>query len=430
MVVGGYSSYCSNPNNNCPFEFLLQQTPTMTSIVQAGTNLIISGTGFGSTGESNIVLIGDKGSCDITAANVTSIACTISNSPSGEQKVQVNVVDKGFAINNANTTVTVPLTITSFQPSEGPAGGGFILTINGTGFSADTMVLVGEQFCIDAEIAKFSFISCTAPPFTSGTGHVNITVIDGMQSITANSVFFYNVTQTPMISSIEPDVVMMGGGLMNITGTGFGDNIGVVLIGTTNALILSSSSNQIQINLPKLPPGRYPITVKTSAGVALSPVPIEYQFYIQAIVPQVGSLNGGNEIDVFGQGFDNLTSINLRDENNRTYPCEVMTVSSDRIRCRTSSSAQERTITANGTYPDYGFGSAWSPARAIIEPGTRITWNWNGSDSTRNRTYRVQQVVNAYSTDSVTNGFDSGPATAIGEHRLMIHRKYIIVILI
>ena len=428
MIVGGYSSYCSNFNNNCPFEFSLEETPIITSIVQVGTDLTISGTGFGSVRESNTVLIGDKGSCDITAANTTSITCTISNSPSGEQEVLVIVAGKGYAINNANTIVTVPLTIISFQPSEGPAGGGFILIINGTGFSADTMVLVGEQFCIDAEIVKFASISCTAPPLSSGTGHVNITVFDGAQSITANSLFFYNVTQTPRITSIEPDVVTMSGGLMNITGTGFGDNIDAVLIGTTNAFIVSFSSNQIQINLPKLPPGRYPITVKTSSGVALSPVSIEYQFYIRAIYPQVGSLNGGHEIHVFGQGFDNLTSINLRDENNRTYPCEIMTISSDRIRCRTSSFVKERTVTANGTYPDYGFGSAWSPARAIIEPGTRITWNWNGLDSTRNRTYRVQQVLNAYSTDSVTNGFDSGLATVIGEHLLMINRKHISVI--
>lgn len=381
-------------------------------------NLTISGTGFGSTQESNTVLIGDKGSCDIITASTTSITCTISNSPSGEQEVRVNVIGKGFAINNANTIVVVPLTIISFQPSEGPAGGGFLLTINGSGFSDNSMVFVGEELCMNAEIVNFASISCTAPPFTSNTGYVNIMIIDGILSTTASSTFFYNATQTPIISSIEPAVVTMSGGLMNITGTGFGDNIEAVFIGTANALIVSFSSNEIQINLPKLAPGRYPITVKTSSGIALSPVSIEYQFHIQAIYPQVGSLNGGNEIDVFGQGFDNLTSINFRDETNRTYPCEVMTISSNQIRCRTTSFAQETTITANGTYPDYGIGSAWSPVRAMIEPGTRVTWNWNGSYSTGNRTYRVQQVANAYSTDSVTNGFDSGSATVIGEHQL------------
>ncbi|CAF3652088.1 unnamed protein product [Rotaria sordida] len=415
VLVGGYSSYCSNTDNNCPFQWLIQQTPLIFAVNQNGTIVTIDGIGFGSTLESNIVSIGESGSCNVTKINVTSIICTIVNAPSGPQSVQVNVVNKGFAQSNGSTTVIVQLSIISFQPTRGGAGGGYRLTVIGTGFSSNASITIDGNPCTNTSIANFSSITCIVPPITNiNNGQALVTVIDGTLSANASSYFLYNTSVTPTIFSISPTIFTMNGGTLNITGVGFGNSSVSVFVGSTNISIMSLSPNQILVRLSALPPGLYPVTVNTSNGFAQPLVYVEYRFYVQQISPQVGSLYGGTNVSVQGEGFDNSTIIQFRDQNNFLFPCNITSIESTQINCRTTSAVSQVTIIANGIDPIKGPGFAWLPSRQTVQQGTVVTWQWNSPIVTLPLTYKILQVANPYSNQLVTGGFDSGVATASG----------------
>lgn len=415
VIVDGYPSYCSNTNNNCQFQYLIDQTPTITSLVQNGLNITITGNGFSSLPQSNTVLIGDDGSCQVIASNTTTLLCTIGRSASGMQVVRVNVGGKGYASTNGTLTVNVSLIITSFEPMTGGGGGGYLLKVYGNGFSSNTIVIIDGSVCITSETSTLSHIVCTVPPARAqNISGVVLSVIDGINTVNATSLFVYNTSSGPMISSIEPRVITMDGEVMNITGTRIGDGLAAVFIGVMNARILSSSSSHIQITLPKLPPGLYPVSISTSEGYALSPVQIEYRFYVQRVFPQIVSLYDGTDIFIHGEGLNNNVGINFRDQSNRLYPCTIVTTSSNTIHCKTVSLAKNITITADGIHPLYGSGFAWSSSRQTVEQGTLVIWKWSSPQSL-NLTYNVQEASNAYTTEPSTNGFVSDSASSSGE---------------
>ncbi|CAM4971603.1 unnamed protein product [Rotaria socialis] len=416
VVVGGYSSYCSKPNNDCPFQWSIQQTPIIYAVEQNETTIMIDGIEFGSTVESNLVSIGDSGSCNVTEVNETSIICTIINAPSGSQIVQVYVINKGFASTNETFTVVVPLTIISFHPVRGAAGGGYPLTIIGSGFSSTASVTIDGSPCKNSVIVNFSSITCIVPPITNvNNGQAVVTVIDGMYAANASAYFVYNIFMTPTILSISPAFVTMNGGLLNITGVGFGNSSVSVYVGSRIVSVLSSSSNQILVNLNSLSPGLYPVTVNTPTGFARPLVYIEYRFHVQNISPQVGSLYGGTDISVEGEGFDNSTVVRFRDQDNRILPCSIVSMQSTYINCQTTSLVSQVTITANGV--DF----VWSPSRQTVQQGTMVTWQWNSSTRPSRLTYKVLQVENVYSSQPVADGFDSGSATASGSFSYQFH---------
>ena len=121
MFVGGYPSQCVG-SGTCDFQWLLAQTPTVSSISPSGMTLTITGTGFSTTLSSNNVIIGTSGVCTVSAATTTSLTCTISAAPAGTYGVQVNIAGKGLATGTGGTTVTIPLQITSISPTQGGAG--------------------------------------------------------------------------------------------------------------------------------------------------------------------------------------------------------------------------------------------------------------------------------------------------------------------
>lgn len=122
MFVGGYPSKCANVNNSCQFQWSSLQTPTISGLSQTGMTVSISGTGFSTVPASNIVLIGTINSCVVTSATSTSITCTIGNAPAGTYNVNVNIVGKGLAYGSGNFSVTVPVQVLLFSPSQGGAG--------------------------------------------------------------------------------------------------------------------------------------------------------------------------------------------------------------------------------------------------------------------------------------------------------------------
>jgi hypothetical protein len=121
VFVGGYPSQCSG-SNTCDFQWLTTQTPTVSSIVQSDMTLVITGTGFSAMANSNQVIIGTSGLCIVASPTTTALTCNISDAPSGNYTVQVNVANKGLATGTSNFIVTVSLQITSISPTQGGAG--------------------------------------------------------------------------------------------------------------------------------------------------------------------------------------------------------------------------------------------------------------------------------------------------------------------
>ncbi len=277
------------------------------------------------------------------------------------------------------------------------------------------MVTVDGNTCSNPQISIFSSITCIVPPTTALTNRqVSVSVIDGSSTANASSQFTYNVTNTPTITSISPNVVTMSGGQLTIIGTLFSTSSIFVLIGTTSATIVSASTTQIVVTLPSLAPGLYPVFVSTANGFARPSFEIEYQFYVQAVSPQVGSLYGGTDVYVQGQGFDNSTTVNFT-SNSTEIPCNVVSFQSTQIHCQTTSAAPQVNITSNGVDPVYGAGFAWSPQYATVQQGAIVNWQWGSSALLSSINYKVQQVANGYATQALSGGFDSGAASSSGK---------------
>jgi len=413
VLVGGYPSQCVG-TSTCDFQWLSAQTPTVTSISQSSTTLTITGTGFSTTPGSNTVIIGTSGSCTVTSATATSLTCTIAAAPAGTYPVQVNVDGKGLATGASSFTANVNLAATGIAPITGGAGGGYLLNINGTGFSSFSVVTIDGNVCKNPTVTNFASISCTVPPSSVNSNTpVNVVVTSGSSSSTSPTQFTYDVTNTPTITSFTPSVVTMAGGVLNITGTNFGTTLATVLVGTTRATVRSTTSTQIFATLPSLAPGIYPVYVITTNGYARPAVSVEYRFYVQSVTPQVGSLFGGSDVYIRGQGFDGTTSVAFSDSNNN-IPCNILSYQSDMIHCRTGPAAPTATISATGVDPTYGAGFAWSPQYATVQQGAIVQWQWGSSSLLNSLSYKVVQVANSQSIGLVAGGFDSGNATSSG----------------
>lgn len=401
---------------------MISQTPIVTSVNQNGATVTIIGNGFSVQPELNMVSIGEIGSCTVQSATATTIVCNIANAPAGQHVLQVNVADKGLASSNTIYTVSVPLVITSFSPNGGDSGGGYKLTVSGSGFSPNTVIILGNNYCINMTFIDFTSVQCTVPPSSSGSLiQVQVKANDVTNTATASTQFTYNVTTstTPTISSINPTYVTMSAGLLDINGTGFGTNDITVLVGTKNARVLSSSNTHIRVSLIALPPGLYPVTVHTTSGFARPLFQIEYRFYIQQISPQVGSAYGGTDIYLNGVGFENRTRVQLRDKDDRVSPCNILSVQPNQIHCQTTKPTRQVNITSYGTHPTYGFGYSWLPIRETVEQGTVVTWYWDSTQLFTPAYYKIQQVANSYDTMPISNGFDSGTATVTGKNEIV-----------
>lgn len=385
-------------------------------IVQSNTVLTIHGNGFDTNPQSNIVSIGESGQCAVQTCTATTIVCGINNSPSGYHELRVNVLDKGLASNNGSSIIFVPMWIDTFNPNGGDAGGGYRLTIRGGGFSSFSRVAIGNNPCVETTLIDYATLQCTVPPSATNTlSPVSITITDRFNSTTSSNLFTYNSTTGATIYTINPTYVGVRGGLLSINGTGFVGRGVSVFIGAQSVRVLAATNDAILVNLAAMEPGRYPITVRTIVGYAQPMFHVEYRFYVQEVVPQVGSAYGGTDLYVHGVGFDNDTRVRVRDHNNRTASCNIVRVQSDQIHCRTTFNNSQIVITSYGSHPSYGFGYSWNPIREIVRQGTIVTWYWDSTQLLSPVSYKVQQVNSMSSNTATQDGFDSGTATTIGQ---------------
>ena len=224
------------PSSPCDQFTYIAPVPTVTAVspgfgpIAGGTPVTITGTGF--TGATAVSF----GAADAPGYSVTDDQhITVSSPPApgaGAGMVHVTVTTGGgtssTGANDHFTYVAAP-TITAIAPHAGPAGGGTVVTITGTGFlgtggvggvTGASGVKFGQVNAATYTVNSATQLTTTSPAAPGGTVHIRVTSGGGTSAPVAADQF--NVVGPPSIIGVSPSSgPTTGGNTVQVTGSGF-----------------------------------------------------------------------------------------------------------------------------------------------------------------------------------------------------------------
>ncbi len=188
-----------------------------------------------------------------------------------------------------------PPTVTAISPSSGPAAGGTLVTITGTGFTGATEVAFGSTAATSFTVNSATSITAAAPA-GAGTVDVTVTAAGVASAASAADQFTY---LPPAVSSISPSSgPALGGTVVTIGGTNFTGATAVHFGVNAAASFTVNSDSQIVATAPA---GSGTVDVTVSAAAATSATSAADQFtYIPApavttVAPNSGAPGGRHQ---------------------------------------------------------------------------------------------------------------------------------------
>ena len=252
--------------------------------------------------------------------------------------------------------ISVGITLTAVQPSSGGTAGGTTLTITGSGFGTSNTDLSVSVSGVDCEVLSVepTQISCKTGPHASGT--VDIVVSANDVSASLSQKYTYDSALEAVITGFSPSSgPVYGGSLLTITGTGFPDTISEieVMVGKNTCRVQSTTATEITCTLPRNPPGEEKVVVETQmngrASYNGSETKYTYVLTVSGVSPQSGSLNGGTEVTITGEGFNGNMSGNVVKFGEKR--CVVIESTTSEIKCKTENGGEIVQVDNSGSHP-------------------------------------------------------------------------------
>ena len=177
-------------------------------------------------------------------------------------------------------------TVTSISPTQGPTGGGTVVTVTGTNFASGATVSFGGVAATGVTVASATSLTATAP---AGTGTVNATVTTsgGTSATTAADQFTY--LAPPTVTSISPTQGPTGGGtVVTVTGRNFASGATVSFGGVAATGVTVASATSLTATSPA-GTGTVNTTVTTSGGTSATSTADQFTYLV---ISAIGSLVG------------------------------------------------------------------------------------------------------------------------------------------
>ena len=277
----------------------------------AAGDTLVTITGSGLSG-ATVVDFGTTAATNVTVVNSTTITA---DSPAGSGTVDVTVTTPGgkSATSAADqfTYIVAPV-VTGVSPTSGPAAGGTLATITGTGFSGATVVDFGTAAATGLTVVNSTTITADSP---AGSGVVDVTVTTpGGQSATSAADHFTYVV-APVVTGVSPTSGPAAGGtFVTITGTGF-SGAAVVDFGTAAAAnVTVVNSTTITADSPA-GSGVVDVTVTTPGGQSATSSADQFTYIVAPVVtgvnPTSGPAAGGTFVTITGTGFSSATVVDF-----------------------------------------------------------------------------------------------------------------------
>ncbi|GFN92108.1 fibrocystin-l, partial [Plakobranchus ocellatus] len=418
--INGVPTRCRE-GEDCSYTWASSHTPILSKISPVtgsmGNSVVISGTGFSSTNSDNTVVIGMK-ECRVMAATATDITCILGNGPTGAANVMVNVKGKGQA--SGYVTFTYVTGVSRLIETSGSVEGGSNITVSGFGFTPDVTVTVGGNPCSITSNSE-STIVCVTPRAASYTTTtlVNVVVTQRGSSLTPGQFTYdHTLSHTPVVRSISlTKAQVWGGQTITIQGSGFGSDEMPVTLGGKRLGLDSYSDTKIVGKLPALTHGDYRLLVlvdnKGYADLRKHSISdISYVFQVTSMSPNFGSLYGGTDLLIVGEGFSSKSSeieVTLG-----PHTCDITSLTANRIKCRIADTGTKHIISATGKHKYYGVGYAWNKDPHTVKVGDYVTWQWETPAYVSDIGYSIQQTASPGDVVSMRGGFSSGAISRVG----------------
>jgi hypothetical protein len=392
--------------------FTILPPPTVTSIsptsIAAGSDaftVTVNGTGFapGATAQWN---------------GTTALATTIVNANQLTAAVpanliifagvaQIAVVSGGVTSNFVNLSVNP--NITSLNPSSATAGGaGFPLTVNGAGFTSDSVVRWNGAALATNVISPTQLQAPILANLIANPGTAQVTVLSNTR--TSNTVNF-TISAGPNISNITPASAIAGAPAFTLTvnGSGFQSGAAVEWNGGQLATTFVSAARltaRVPANLIATV-GTAQVTV-LSGGVTSNPVTftINPAPVISAISPNTATAGGpAFTLTVNGTGFSSGSVVNWNTTalTTRFISATQLTATVPASLIATAGTAQITVVSGNVTSNALAFIVAPAPVISNISPsaatagGPAFTLTVNGSGFASSAVVRWNQTALATS---------------------------------
>uniref|UniRef100_A0AAY5ETB4 Polycystic kidney and hepatic disease 1 (autosomal recessive)-like 1 n=1 Tax=Electrophorus electricus TaxID=8005 RepID=A0AAY5ETB4_ELEEL len=233
------------------FNYTRQQTPEITSVSPAtgpsGIAITVSGSGFGL--DAGLVSVAIAGvACDVSSITDMVLQCTVGSHPGGTYPVTLHHQVKGDALNQADFTYELRLTLVT--PNEGSYGGGALVTVQGSGFDPQSSrVLICRGECsVNRNTSTSSAIYCEVPPNNGAQGEepCSVTVLNAYGSANMTNGYTYKASLTPVITDVSPRRGGTAGGTL-LTITGFAFSGGDVTVTITGSVCDVQSANDTSV---------------------------------------------------------------------------------------------------------------------------------------------------------------------------------------
>lgn len=236
--------------------------------------------------------------------------------PGEEGPADVRLTDRGSSFLSSNLVRYVaPMRIDLIEPPVGAASGGDEVTLQGSGFQANSDVFFGAVAATVLEIsADGTSATVLTPPGLPGIVNVNIQSSDDGAILTDAFAYLGSTSTTPSLDGAFPrQGSTLGGEEVYLYGTFPGHQNFKVFFGAQEATILSSSEEVLVVTTPAAAEGEVDLRATDQGEELLLPDGFTYigPLGLSDLTPGEGPATGGTSVTVTGVGFQNATQLTL-----------------------------------------------------------------------------------------------------------------------
>ncbi|XP_070588608.1 fibrocystin isoform X3 [Erythrolamprus reginae] len=338
----------ANCSGSCTFQYLREMTPLVNSIDYSTgdtDHIVVHIIGSGFTADHKSLLIkANNLTCKILSSNHTNVLCQMNVLPVGLHKVTLLVRPFGFAVNTSGeSSILLKITprLTSVEPSTASEIGGLTVILSGSGLDGINTIFFGSQPCpVNFNASNAVKMECRLPPWRGGEDTVHLTLINEHQLTVFANAFTYNSSLNPCIVSMNRNKSGITGGQLLVIGISSFSNYTPfdvkAKIGDTAVQIQTVTDHGISVLLPSLAEGWHRLSIFLH-HLPLNPSGLEplirYVTEIFRIEPCCGSFLGGTLLTISGIGFSTSPALVLVLID--FQPCAIISLTEDKILCRT-----------------------------------------------------------------------------------------------